>query len=107
MRTISSAAAIILLTTTLGYSATGGSVEVNKQTQALFRQYLIQQQVKPVAIQENVVVGGTIPETVTLAPVPAPIVQTAPSLATYQYVYAGDQIVLVDPSTRQIIQVLK
>ncbi len=49
-------------------------------------------------------VGATLPADVELAPVP----QTwGPGFISYRYVYTGDDVVLVDPSSRRVIEVIE
>jgi hypothetical protein len=50
-----------------------------------------------------VTVGATLPADVELAPVPP---TWGPSFSSYRYVYTGDDVVLVDPTTRRVIQVI-
>lgn len=60
--------------------------------------YVVQNPVDPVYLEGEVVVGAGVPETVMLQPVP-----------DYDYVYANvnGQLVLIDPATRQIVQVVR
>lgn len=62
------------------------------------RQYVVANPVDPVYLDGEVVVGGTIPETVTLYEIPD---------AQYRYVYLNGQQVLVAPDTRQIVHVYR
>jgi hypothetical protein len=68
------------------------------------REYVVQERVRPVTIEEQVAVGATIPTEIELAPVP----QTwGPGVARYRYVYTADHVVLVDPSTRRVVQIVE
>jgi hypothetical protein len=62
--------------------------------------YVRQQPVpaQPVMVQQQIVVGEPLPQTVMLTPVPE-----APS---YSYAYVNDRRVIVDPQTYTVIQVL-
>ncbi|OJF96957.1 MULTISPECIES: DUF1236 domain-containing protein [Rhizobium/Agrobacterium group] len=62
----------------------------------LVRTYIDTNPVETVTIDGDIIVGGTVPETVTMVEVP-----------DYQYRYArvNDRQVLVDPATRQIVYV--
>jgi Uncharacterized protein with a bacterial SH3 domain homologue len=62
------------------------------------RQYIVEHPVDPVYLDGEVVVGGTIPETVTLYEIPE---------AQYRYVYLNGQQVLVAPDTREIVHVYR
>ena len=61
-----------------------------------------------VTLQGNLVVGATLPSTVTLTPVPT-TVYAAPAGATavvYSYAYVNGHRVIVDNNTRAIIQIV-
>ena len=60
--------------------------------------YVTGNQVEPVYLEGEVVVGAGIPEPVVLTPIPE---------YQYQYVYVNGQPVLVDPATRQIVYVVR
>lgn len=62
------------------------------------RRYIVEHPVEPVYLEGEVVVGATIPETVTLYEIPD---------AQYRYVYVNGQQVLVAPETRQIVHVYR
>ncbi|MFC4670399.1 DUF1236 domain-containing protein [Seohaeicola nanhaiensis] len=61
-------------------------------------QYVRANPVEPIYLEGEVVVGAGIPENVTIYPVPD---------TTYQYVNVNDQLVLVEPGQRRIVQVLR
>jgi hypothetical protein len=69
----------------------------------MMRQYVVTQNVAPVVVQERLVVGRTVPADVELMTVPA---EWGPSVTGYRYVYADDNIYFVEPSSRQIVQII-
>jgi uncharacterized protein YraI len=62
------------------------------------RTYVTTHQVEPVYLEGEVVVGAGLPETVALQPIPD---------YEYSYVYVNGQPVLVEPSSRQIVYVIR
>ena len=54
----------------------------------------------------NVSVGAAVPGDVTLMPLPASVVDLVPEYRGYDYVVAHDEIVIVEPSTRHIVEVI-
>jgi len=52
-------------------------------------------------------VGEPIPSTVELHPLPAGALAEAPAARPYRYALVADQVVLVDPATMRIIDVIK
>ena len=64
------------------------------------KEYVVKERVAPVTIRERVAVGATIPAGVELRAVPD---TWGPSVSRYRYVYHDDNVVLVDPSSRRVI----
>lgn len=78
-----------------GTGATAGAVIDPPETA---RTYVTSNPVDQIYLDGEVVIGAGVPDTVTL--------QTIPDY-DYQYVYINGQPVLVDPSSRQIVYVLR
>jgi hypothetical protein len=68
------------------------------------KEYVVQERVRPVTIKERVTVGATLPEDIELSPVPQ---AWGPGVARYRYVYTNDDVVLVEPSTRRVVQIVE
>ncbi|MGO4675469.1 DUF1236 domain-containing protein [Bosea sp. 2YAB26] len=77
-----------------------GGIAADQRTE--FRTYVTQQKVPSVAYREKVVVGATLPDTVTYREVPARYGKTE-----YRYTVINDQTVLVEPKTRKIVQIIE
>jgi len=60
------------------------------------RTYVVDNRVDPILLEGEVVVGATLPDVVTLHPIPD---------YEYHYAYVNDVPVLVEPATRQIVHV--
>ncbi len=60
---------------------------------------VIEQEVEPVVIEERVVVGEPLPETVVLRPVPG--------YETYHYAVVNEQRVIVDPRNRAVVTIVQ
>jgi uncharacterized protein DUF1236 len=54
----------------------------------------------------SVNVGTVVPRTIKLAPIPTTIVEIEPTWRGFEYFLVGDEIVVVDPATLQIVAVL-
>jgi hypothetical protein len=54
----------------------------------------------------DVSVGATITDNVRLAPVPQEVVRIVPRYRGYQYVVVRDEIVIVEPRTKRIVEVI-
>ena len=82
---------------------TGQAVVVAPEQRTTIREYIARENVRPYRLQSRVVVGAVLPAEVELAPVPE---TWGPTFRSYRYVYTGDDIVLVDPSSRRVVQVI-
>ncbi|PVE22700.1 hypothetical protein DC522_19955 [Microvirga sp. KLBC 81] len=79
----------------------GGALAAPQAAQV--QQYVVTQGTPSVRVQEQVVVGQPLPRQVELYAVPSTVgVQTQ-----YRYSVVNDRTVLVDPQTRQVIQVIE
>jgi hypothetical protein len=78
-------------------------VEIAPEQRTVIRQYVTTHKIAPARVKEKFVVGTTIPQSVELAPVPT---EWGPTFSRYRYVYTGDDIVLVDPGSRRVMQVI-
>jgi hypothetical protein len=54
----------------------------------------------------DVKIGAVVPRTVRVSPVPATIVEIEPAWRGFMYFVRGDEIVIVDPHTLEIVAVL-
>jgi len=55
----------------------------------------------------NVGVGEQVPSTVALHPLPNGVLAQAPAARPYRYTLLADQVVLVDPVTMRVVDVIK
>ena len=73
------------------------------EQQPRFRQYVVQQNVPSYRVQEEVRVGAVLPESgVTYYEVP-----TEYGVRGYRYTVVNETPVLVEPSTRRVVQVIR
>jgi Protein of unknown function (DUF1236) len=83
--------------------APSASVTIAPEQRTKIKQYVTTQKVKPATIKERVTVGATLPADIDLMAVPA---DWGPDLTSYRYVYYNDDVVLVEPSSRRVIQII-
>lgn len=58
-------------------------------------------------INVNVSVGARLPTGVVFNPLPMTIVELVPEFRGYDYFVMGDEIVIVDPATRQVVEIIE
>ena len=79
------------------------AVDVAPPTRTAIKEYVVKEKVKPVTIKEQVTVGTTLPAGVDLLPVPS---TWGSNLTKYNYVYSNNHVVLVEPSSRKVVQII-
>lgn len=81
-------------------AASAQTVVVTPEQQTVIHKYVVEHKVAPVEMPSDVTisVGSTIPEGVDL--------QQIPDVSEYQYVVVNGQTLVIDPATRQIVQVI-
>jgi hypothetical protein len=80
------------------------SVTVTPDQRTRIKDYVIKEKVKPITMKERVTVGATLPAEVELAPVPE---TWGPALTRYRFVNWDNRVVLVEPSSRKVIQIIE
>jgi hypothetical protein len=83
--------------------AVAQAVVVTPEQRTTIREYVVKEKIRPHKLQSRVTVGATLPADVELAPVPQ---AWGPSFGSYRYIYTGDDVVLVDPTSRRVIDVI-
>jgi hypothetical protein len=79
------------------------TIVVAPEQRTVIKEYVTKEKVRPYKLQSRATVGATLPADVELAPVPE---TWGPSFRSYRYVYTGDDVVLVDPSSRRVVEVI-
>ncbi|MCG2626249.1 DUF1236 domain-containing protein [Bradyrhizobium sp. WYCCWR 13023] len=88
----------VVTTTGTGHTA---AVQIEPEYRTKIRTFVTEHKIRPVETRERIVVGQPVPREVELEAVPA---DWGPSLTRYRYVYSGERVMLVDPSTRTVVQ---
>lgn len=99
---IAGAAAFSMLAS--GYAVAQTVIQIAPEQRTVIKEYVVKEKVKPYAMKERVSVGATLPADVQLIEVPS---TWGPSVSKYRYVYSGDRVHFVDPSNRQVIQIIE
>ena len=76
-------------------------VEIAPEQRTRIKEYVVRERVAPV--REHVTVGAVVPAEVELRTVPS---DWGPWGSRYRYVYSGEQIYLVEPSSRKVVRVI-
>jgi hypothetical protein len=100
---IAGAAAVAVLAGSEILSAQTTTIEIAPEQRTRIKEYVVKEKVRPVTVKERVSVGATIPADVELVAVPE---NWGPSVSRYRYVYSDNHVVLVEPSSRRIVQII-
>jgi hypothetical protein len=83
--------------------APGDTVVIAPEQRVVIKQYVVQERVNPVILQERVAVGSVLPSDVELRSVPT---AWGPTVSPYRYVYSNDNVMLVEPGSRRVVQII-
>ena len=94
-------------TTGQGAAGSSGSALTSEQRTKISTT-IRQTNVRPVTnVNFRISVGTVVPRSVTLHPLPAAVIEVYPEWRPYRFVLVGDQILVIDPATHQIVAVLE
>lgn len=93
--------------TTTG-QAGAGSKQMTTEQRTTIRTVIKEQNVRPAQnVNFSISIGTRVPRTVSFYPLPAQLVTIYPDWRGFQYFLVGDQIIVVNPRTQEIVAVLE
>lgn len=99
------AAAIISLGSSVAV-AQSETIELSPEAESSFQEHVTSENVTPATVNMELAAGATVPDDVTLNPVPLEIIEGAPELEGHEFFVANEQIHVVDPETREIVTII-
>jgi hypothetical protein len=94
-------------TSITGQGAAAGATNLSTEQRTTIRTVIRQQNVQPATnVNFSISVGSRVSDNVHFYPVPAELVQIQPHWRGYEFILVGDQIIVVNPQTHQIVAVL-
>jgi hypothetical protein len=78
-------------------------IEIAPEQRTRIKEYVVREKVRPVVVKERIAVGATIPADVQLVAIPS---IWGPAFTQYRYVYSDNRVVLVEPSSRRVVQII-
>jgi len=78
----------------------GAGITFAPEQRTHIKEYVVRERVAPVTVREQIRVGATLPADVELRTVPS---DWGPSVTKYRYVYSGEHVYFVEPSSRKVI----
>jgi hypothetical protein len=101
------AAAAMLSMGSMVALAQGETIELSPEVEASLQEHVTTANVTPATVDMELAAGATVPADVTLTPVPAEIITSAPELEGHEFFVVDDRIHVVDPETRQIVTIIE
>jgi len=91
---------------TTGQGAAAGSTKLSTEQRTKITTIIRQQKVEPAHLNVSVRVGTRVPESVRFYPLPAEVFVVYPEWRGYDYILVGDQILVINPRTHEIVAIL-
>jgi hypothetical protein len=92
---------------TTGQGAGGPSGKMSSEQRSKIGTLLRARKVEPAHLTVSVNVGTRIPESVHSYPLPSEVVEIYPEWRGYDYIMIGDQVLVVDPQTHEIVAIIE
>jgi outer membrane protein OmpA-like peptidoglycan-associated protein len=93
-------------TTTTGQGA-AGSAKLTTEQRTKITTIIKQHKVEPAHLNVSVSVGTRIPTSVHVYPLPVEVIAVYPEWRGYDYILVGDQIVIINPRTHEIVAIVE
>jgi Protein of unknown function (DUF1236) len=92
---------------TTGQGAAAGSAKLSTEQRTKITTIFKQHKVAPTQLNVSISVGTRVPESVHFYPIPTEVIVIYPEWRGYDYILVGDQILVVDPRTHEIVAILE
>lgn len=103
MKKIVLAAALVLApAVAFAQTSTTTTTTITTEQQSKVRAYVVKEKPASVKVTESVTVGAALPSSVTLQTLPADV-----GVTQYRYAVVNDKTVLVEPSSRKVVQIIE
>jgi hypothetical protein len=106
MKLLKTTAAATILMSGIGFAAAQAVIDLSPEQRTTVYRTIIKEKVRtPPPADWRVSVGTEVPAAVELYDIPAAV--TVAPVRRYRYTVMDDEVVLVDPSSRRVIQVIR
>ncbi len=92
--------------TTTGQGAAAGSSKLSTEQRGKITTIIRSRKVEPAHLSVSVRVGTRVPDSVHFYPLPPEVFVIYPEWRGYDYIMVGDEILVVDPRTHEIVAIL-
>lgn len=84
-----------------------GAAKLSTEQRTRITTIIRQHKVAPEHLNVSIAVGTRLPEHVHLYPLPAEVVEVYPEWRGYDYILVGDEILVIDPDSHEIVAILE
>src|ERR1044072_2703003 len=81
----------------------GAGITFAPEQRTRIKEYVVKERVAPVTVRERIAIGSRLPADVELRAVPS---DRGPSVRRDRYIYSGDNVYFVEPSSREVVHVI-
>ena len=92
---------------TTGQGAAAGSAKLSTEQRTKITTIFKQHKVEPAHLNVSVSVGTRVPDSVHFYPLPVEVIVVYPEWRGYDYILVGDEILVIDPRTHEIVAILE
>jgi hypothetical protein len=92
---------------TTGQGAAAGSANLSTEQRTKITTIIRQHKVEPAHLSVSVSVGTRVPTNVRFYPLPVEVITIYPQWRGYEYILVGEQIVIIDPRTHEIVAIVE
>jgi hypothetical protein len=92
---------------TTGQGAAAGAAKLSTEQRTKITTIIRRHKVAPVHLNISVRVGARVPEHVHFYPLPVEVVDIYPEWRGYDYILVGNEILVIDPGTHEIVAILE
>ncbi len=93
--------------TTTGQGAAAGSAKLSTEQRTKIKTVIHEHRVEPTHLNVSVSIGTRIPTSVHVYPLPVEVIAIYPDWRGYDYILVGDQIVIINPRTHEIVAIVE
>jgi hypothetical protein len=94
-------------TTGQGSADTSGAVKLTTEQRTKITTIIKQQKVAPTQLNVSVSVGTHVPDSVRFYPLPVEVLVVYPEWRGYDYIMVGDEILVINPRTHEIVAIIE
>jgi uncharacterized protein DUF1236 len=82
------------------------ALKLAEQKQTIYASISSQKQKETAPPDFRAAVGAVVPQSVQLQPLPKTILDLVPDLKNYEYAMVANQVLLVDPKNKQVVEII-